>query len=791
MKRDPAELLSDIRKPLEMSKKTSREEILRENLKRIRDWIMELAPQLPSSERHRWAQLLQAIDREKPLSDIRAMLESALDREPLQEQMSERAPKSAKPGKRKRPASYDLETPLQFVKGIGPKKATVLSRIGLEKLGDLLYYFPRDYEDRRKQWRIEELYPGASATIMARVVKTDLARLPGNRSLLTVKVTDGSGAIDIKWWNQPYLEERLAQGAMLLVSGKVVNFQGRLEISSPEYEFAEDFDGVNYDRIVPIYPLTTGISQKVLRRLAFRAVECASHLPEILPDEVLASENFPTLSRAISDLHFPSEIPDAELARKRLAFQELFVLQLGLSLRRQQVRRKQGVSIDFKGELRDRLLSSLPFKPTSAQMRVLSEIEVDLKSPYPMNRLIQGDVGCGKTLVALLAALDTIEGGAQAVFMAPTEILARQHYSTLSRLLKPLSIRPILLVGGQSADLRAQALAELAGGAGPLAVGTHALISEGVAFHRLGLSVVDEQHRFGVQQRAALVAKGEGPNLLVMTATPIPRSLAMALYGDLDLSVIDEMPPGRGGVKTEVYEYDEHERIIELVREEVSAGRQAFFVYPLVEESQKLDVRAATQMHKQLAEGPLSDYRLGLVHGQMGREEQDRVMTTFRRGEIGILVSTTVTEVGIDVPNATVMVIENAERFGLSQLHQLRGRVGRGGAESHCLLVLGEGVGETSRERVEVIASTGDGFKIAEEDLRLRGPGEYLGTRQSGIPDFALATLLSHPDLIVRAREQATSLVKEDPKLLRKHHQPLRRRLLEAYADKLELVLSG
>ena len=811
MATDPATLLENIRKPLEMAKKTSRPQIIQQNLKRIRQWIMELAPQLPAEKRHCWARLVQAIDRGKPLAEIYGMLEEALSENGSPPQDATSAPEGMKTSRRAVStrvvstrvvatrvvstrvalAKYHLDTPLQYIKGVGPRKARILERVGLKQLEDLLYYFPRDYEDRRRTWRIEELSAGSPATIMVRVLQTELARLPGRRSLLTVVATDGSGSILLKWWNQPYLEERLAQGAMLLVSGRVNKFQGRLEINSPEYELAEHFDGINYDRIVPIYPLTEGLTQKALRRLTYLAMESSESLPEILPNEVLAAEKFPPIYQAIRKLHFPDELTDTELARRRLAYQELFLLQVGLTLRRRRLRRELGVSLDFSGKLRDELLASLPFQPTDAQMRVLAEIEEDLRSPYPMNRLIQGDVGSGKTLTALLAILDTVECGAQAVLMAPTEILARQHYANISEMLSPLGKKPVLLVGSQEPGERTEALTELATGEATLAVGTHALFSERIAFRKLGLVVIDEQHRFGVYQRAALVAKGKGPNLLVMTATPIPRTLAMALYGDLDLSVIDQMPPGRGTITTRVFEFDRHNEVLELVRAQVLAGRQAFFVYPLVEESQKLDVRAATQMYKYLATGPLSNFRLGLVHGQMPRKEQDNVMTAFRRGEIDILVSTTVTEVGIDVANATAMVVENAERFGLSQLHQLRGRIGRGKENSYCLLVLAEDAPDTSRERVEVLTATTDGFRIAEEDLRLRGPGEYLGSRQSGIPDFTLAVLLSYPDLIVKAKEQAEALVSADPKLLQEQHRNLKRRLLSVYADKLDIVLSG
>jgi ATP-dependent DNA helicase RecG len=791
MATDPAKLLENIRKPVEMARKTSRLQIVKQNIKRIRQWIMELAPQLPEESRHFWARLVQAIDREKPLAEIYGMLEKVLGEDGLPLEETTRTTKEVKTSRRAVPAKYHLDTPLQYLKGVGPRKAKILERVGLKQLEDLLYYFPRDYEDRRRTWRIEELTAGCSATIMVRVLQTELARLPGRRSLLTVAATDGSGTVLLKWWNQPYLEERLAQGAMLLVSGRVNKFQGRLEINSPEYELAEHFDGINYDRIVPIYPLTEGLTQKTLRRLTYLAMESSESLPEILPNEVLISERFPPIHQAIRQLHFPDELTDTELARRRLAYQELFLLQVGLTLRRRRLRRELGVSLDFSGGLRDRLLASLPFQPTGAQLRVLGEIEEDLRGPYPMNRLIQGDVGSGKTLTALLAILDTVESGAQAVLMAPTEILARQHYANIGNMLAPLGIAPVLLVGGQEPGERTRALSQLASGEAALAVGTHALFSEKIAFHKLGLVVIDEQHRFGVYQRAALLAKGRGPNLLVMTATPIPRTLAMALYGDLDLSIIDQMPPGRGTITTKVFEFDNHQQALDLVREQVSAGRQAFFVYPLVEQSQKLDVRAATQMYRHLANGPLSGFRLGLVHGQMPRKEQDNVMSSFRQGEIDILVSTTVTEVGIDVVNATVMVVENAERFGLSQLHQLRGRIGRGQADSYCLLVLAEDAPEISRARVEVLAATTDGFRIAEEDLRLRGPGEYLGSRQSGIPDFALSVLLSYPDLIIKAKEQAEALVLADPNLRQEQHQNLKRRLLSVYADRLDLALSG
>jgi ATP-dependent DNA helicase RecG len=545
-------------------------------------------------------------------------------------------------------------------------------------------------------------------------------------------------------------------------------------------------------RIVPVYGLTEGLPQRPMRVLLHTAVElAAAEAPEPLPEAVRLRHELPAAAEAYRAIHFPETAEDAEAARRRFVFEDFLLLQVGLALRRRREALRPGHVIAPPGRLVERLLAALPFALTAAQRRVWEEIRADLARPAPMNRLLQGDVGSGKTIVAVMALLTAVEAGFQAALMAPTEILAEQHLGTVRALLEPLGVPVALLTAGQKGKVREAALAAVQGGAAPVALGTHALIEEGVAFRRLGLAVVDEQHRFGVLQRASLRAKGQHPDVLVMTATPIPRSLALTLYGDLDVSVLDELPPGRQRITTAWRTEPKRREIYEFIRGELAAGRQAYVVYPLVEESETADLKAATAMAGRLSTEVFPEFRVGLIHGRMGIEAKDTVMRAFKAGEIHVLAATTVIEVGIDVPNATVMLVEHAERFGLAQLHQLRGRVGRGSGRSYCILLASAHPSDEGRQRLEAMVETQDGFRIAEADLQIRGPGEFFGTRQAGLPEFRAANLLTDGRLLETARQEALSLIAEDPGLRRPAHRVLREALVARWQDGLDLSSVG
>jgi ATP-dependent DNA helicase RecG len=619
---------------------------------------------------------------------------------------------------------------------------------------------------------------------------------PGRPRLpFSVLLRDGSGYLKAVWFNAPYLERVFKRGQRVILYGKVIGYRGGpLEIQHPEFEIVdqEEDDTLHTGRLVPIYRLTEGLGQRQLRALLWRIVEShAREVPESLPEAIRARRKLLPLPDALRAIHFPEDEAALTAARRRLAFEDFLLLQLGLAIRRHREGQARGVSIQPRGRLVARLLEALPFTLTRAQERVWEEIRRDLARPVPMNRLLQGDVGSGKTIVAALAILAAVEAGYQAGLMAPTEILAEQHFLTLERLLSPLGVRVTLLTSAVKGRERDALLEGVADGAIPVLVGTHALIQEGVVFHRLGLAVVDEQHRFGVIQRASLRAKGEQPDLLVMTATPIPRTLALTLYGDLDVSVIDEMPPGRQPIVTALRTEAKRPRIYAFIRAELAKGRQAYVVCPLVEESEVVDLKAATEMAERLSTEVFRDYREGLLPGRMSFADKESIMGEFKAGAIRVLVSTTVIEVGIDVPNASVMLVEQAERFGLAQLHQLRGRVGRGPWKSYCILLASDSPGQEARRRLEAMTETQDGFRIAEADLRLRGPGDFFGTRQSGLPEFRVADLLRDGPVLEEARQEAFALVERDPDLSRPEHRWLRGTLLTRWRGKLALASAG
>jgi ATP-dependent DNA helicase RecG len=657
---------------------------------------------------------------------------------------------------------------LQFLKGVGPRRAADFARVGLVTLEDLLHRFPIRYEDRSRLQPIASLRPGHSASIAGRVLSCGLraTRRPGFK-IFEALVNDASGSLRLTWLNQPFLRDVFAAGQHVVIYGAVeMRGSGGLQITNPQYEILDDEDGetLHTGRIVPIYEKVGGVTPKIQRRLVYDALQkLPPDLPDALPEGVRLGRRYPSRYAALLGTHFPPQ--DAPLdalnrfetpAQQRLLFEEAFLFQVGLLARRRfAASERKAVQVRVDDRIRESARRVLPFQLTNGQKESLKQIVEDMQRPHPMNRLLQGDVGAGKTIIALMAALVAMENGLQVAFMAPTEILAEQHFLNISRLLQNSRFRAALLTGRTAAAARKSELAEVAGGTMPLVVGTHALVQGDVRFRQLGLVVIDEQHRFGVMQRATLRAKGLHPDVLVMTATPIPRTLALTLYGDLDVSTIRDVPPGRLPVRTTAKPESRREDVYQFVREQLDAGRQAYVVYPLVEESEKVDVKAATEMADHLTHDVFPGYRVGLLHGRMKTDAKDRVMKAFAAGELQLLVCTTVVEVGVDVANATVMLVEHAERFGLSQLHQLRGRVGRGRHQSYCFLQYQSPLSEEARERLKAMTETTDGFEIAERDLRLRGPGDFFGTRQSGMPTFRLVDLVRDRPLLDAAQQEA------------------------------------
>jgi ATP-dependent DNA helicase RecG len=687
-----------------------------------------------------------------------------------------------------------LDTPLQYFKGVGPQRARLLERLGLLTVRDGLNHFPRDYQDRRQFVPFHKLPLGETGVVQGTVFGVAPPRR-GSRGPVQVTFRDQTGYFTALWFGRGYLAQVFKREQRVVLYGKkVLAKDRRVVLEGPDFEIVEEDEpgSIHMGRVVPVYALTEGLFQRAVRSLLHGVVTTyADQTPDILPEELRRRRDLLPVAAAYRAVHFPERLEDVEAARRRFAFEDFFVLQVGLTLRRRRQAREEGRPLAPPGALVERLLADLPFALTAAQQRVWSEIRSDLARPVPMNRLLQGDVGSGKTIVAVMALLTAVEAGCQAVLMAPTEILAEQHYRTLRGLVEPLGLTIAWLSAGQRARERQAALEALRTGAAAIGVGTHALIQDAVALQRLGLAVVDEQHRFGVLQRASLRGKGEHPHVLVMTATPIPRTLALTLYGDLDVSVLDELPPGRTPIRTEWREEPARDRIYDFVRTELRAGRQAYVVCPLVEETEASDLRAATEMAERLQTGPFRDFRVGLVHGRLSFDAKDAVMRAFKTGAIDLLVATTVIEVGIDVPNASVMLVEHAERFGLAQLHQLRGRVGRGAARSFCILLANEPMSDDARQRLKAMAETQDGFRLAEVDLEIRGPGEFFGTRQSGLPEFRTAGLLTHARLLEEARQDATRLVARDPGLRLPEHQALREALLARWRERLELASIG
>jgi ATP-dependent DNA helicase RecG len=693
-----------------------------------------------------------------------------------------------------------LDAPVQYAKGVGPKRAELLEKIGIKIIEDLVYYLPRKYLDRSKITQISKLIVNDDATIVGKIQTFGIKQ--GRMKRFVAIVSDGSGYLQCIWFNQWQRFLKVFQvGETVAFSGKVKYYEG-YEMIHPDFDkLSDESDEDNFLHtgiIIPLYPSSEALSKSGLDSRGFRRIFKAvvrddnSFISESLPDYIVKKNNLLSLNEAIRAVHFPKDYNELDLAYNRLKFEEFFYLELLLAYRKRElIIENKGIKFEKWGELTKKLSEKLPFKLTDAQKRVANEIWHDMKSSKPMNRLIQGDVGSGKTIVALISMLIAVENGYQSAMMAPTEILAEQHYLTVKRLLEELGVHVVLLVGGQRKSVREKVYEEIENGKAQIILGTHALIEEDVKFHKLGLVVIDEQHRFGVMQRARLREKGLHPDVLVMTATPIPRTLALTVYGDLDVSIIDELPKGRKPIKTILYKETDRQKVYKFLREEIQKGRQAYIVYPLVEESEKIDLKAAVESYEVLRKEIFPDLKLSLIHGRMKNDEKDSVMQSFKNGEIDILVSTTVIEVGVDVPNATVMLIEHAERFGLTQLHQLRGRVGRGEHQSYCLLIAQYGKDDDARKRLKTLEGSTDGFNIAEVDLELRGPGEFFGTRQHGLPDLKIANVVIDGQILSKAREEAFAVIKNDPELRHQAHIMVRNKFFSKYKDRLGLVKIG
>ncbi len=693
-------------------------------------------------------------------------------------------------------------TPVQFLKGIGEKRAQALAAVGVFSLIDLIQYFPRRYLDRSHITSIKNLKLNEQATAVGKVQTCGIKK--GVRPRFILVLTDETGYLTCIWFHQlPYWQKRFKPGQLLAVSGKISYFGGKqiihpdFDLLSEESENLED-DFLHTGAIIPIYPSTEALSRVGLDSRGFRRIlknlvkNYAHQFEESLPSSIICKNNLLSFATALRNIHFPESFQLLQQAQMRLKFEELFWLEFMLAFRKQKIQLKQsGIRFSEIGDRTKELAEKLPFQLTDAQRKVLKEIHHDLRSPHPMYRLLQGDVGSGKTIVALVTMLIAIENGYQAALMAPTEILAEQHYLTFKKMLTGLKVNIHLLIGSQKKSERDLITSEIVNGVCHIVIGTHAIIQEKINFYKLGLVVIDEQHRFGVSQRAELFQKGNNPDVLVMTATPIPRTLSLTVYGDLDISVIDEMPSGRKPIKTTWRFANKRLEIYQFVKSKIEQGQQAYIVFPLIEESEKLDLKAATESYNKLRQGIFANYKIALLHGRLKSEEKEAIMESFKKNQTQILISTTVIEVGVDIPNATIMVIENAERFGLTQLHQLRGRVGRGSNQSYCILIAQQPLTEEAQLRLNTMTKTTNGFEIAEVDLQLRGPGEFFGTKQHGLPELKIANPITDTPLLKQARDEAFRIIHEDQEMEELMRFVKSNSFFQNYVDKIELLQIG
>ena len=679
----------------------------------------------------------------------------------------------------------DLEKDVKYIKGVGPNRVKLLNKLGIFTLKDLITYYPRTYEDRSKPKNIAECIDGEEVLIEAYASgKVTDVRLRG-KTMQKLVIRDETGVATAVWFNQSYLKNKFKQGEKYSFYGKISNIFGKITINSPVFD--EEGKTSNTGKIIPIYPLTFSLSQNTIRRIMENAIkEVEGKLEETLPEYILKEYKLEGINEATKSIHFPQEFKDFNIARNRLAFEELLTMQLALlELKNSYINEEKGIQFSKDVHMSD-IINKLPFQLTNAQRRVLEEIDNNMESDKPMNRLLQGDVGSGKTVISMCAAYKAVKCGYQAAIMAPTAILATQHLENFKKIFDELDIKCELLISAMTKKKKTELLERLKNGEIDILIGTHALLQENVEFKNLGLVVTDEQHRFGVKQRTTIVEKGQNPDVLVMTATPIPRTLALILYGDLDISIIDELPPNRKKIDTFAVTKGMEDRINNFIKVQLKEGRQAYIVCPLVEENEELDLKSVEKLYEKCKTETFPEYRVEYIHGKMKAKDKDDIMMRFKNKEIDILISTTVIEVGVDVPNANIMVIEDAQRFGLAQLHQLRGRVGRGEYKSYCILKY-EGKGETVRKRMKVMCDTNDGFIISEKDLELRGSGDFFGTMQHGLPEFKIANLFEDMNILKVAQEAAIKIIDKDPKLEKEENMRLKRLIKDKFTKRIEI----
>lgn len=685
-----------------------------------------------------------------------------------------------------------LDSPVQYIKGIGPKRALYFKRLNIENVKDLLFLIPHRYLDYSTVLKIKDLKINDEATIIGRVHLIEIKKAMRRGEMVNILLKDDTGSIVLRWFNRPDLKNKFKPGDWLVVSGKVSFFYNK-QFINPLYEIiGEDDSGADKSSgtIIPIYPLTEGLGLWDIRRAMNIAVDlCLDEIQETVPQYLLDKHNLPPLKKAIRELHFPQSVDQAKIARQRLVYDEFFFFEMALARRKTMVKNQQGVALKESGILTNKFLQTLKFELTAGQKKVIEEITGDMAKPKPMNRLIQGDVGSGKTVVALYSLLIAVENGYQGAMMVPTEILAEQHYLNHYKILNSLGVKTVLLTSSIKGSNREEIIAQIQSGEAKVIFGTHALIEEDINFKNLGLAIIDEQHRFGVMQRAALVNKGINPHFLVLSATPIPRTLALTLYGDLDISTLTEKPPGRGEIITKLYLENQKTSVYRFITDELQKGRQAFVVCPIIEKSEKLELKSATEAYNEICR-VFPDFPIGLIHGRLGTQERIKIMSDFRNGSIKVLVATTVIEVGVDIPNAAIMLILHPERFGLAQLHQLRGRIGRGAEKSYCFLLLSKFVAQETYERISFFEKNNDGFALAKKDMQLRGPGEILGKRQHGLPDIKIGDLELDQEILIWARDDAFAVVNQDPEIKLPEHYPIKRYFKE-FRDREELLRIG